>query len=79
MYFLGGGKSMSITGKLVTDYVTKAKSKYKLYRLIGDKKQPILLLLALDNNILHFVNRDMKFVKGDASFGFVLNRLNSSK
>ncbi len=78
MNFLGGGKSISITGKLTTSYVTKENSKHTVYHLISDKQQPELLFIEIDNNILHLIDSNMKFIKGDASFGFVLNRLNTS-
>ncbi len=78
MNFLGGGKSISLTGKLTTSYVTKENSKHTVYHLISDKQQPELLFSEFDNNILHLIDSSMKFIKGDASFGFVLNRLNTS-
>jgi hypothetical protein len=75
MYFLRGGKDMSITGKLTTSYVTRGNSLYKVYHLVADKDRPEILLLAMDNNILHLIDSNMKFIKGDESFGCILNRL----
>lgn len=77
MNFLGGGKSMSATGELSTTYFTRNNTKYKIYHLRGDNIEPELLFIELDNNILHLINDNMKFIKGDVSFGFVLNRLDT--
>ena len=77
MHFLGGGKSLNLAGKLTTNYYIKNNSRYTIYHLIGDKNEPELLFVELDNNILHLIDNNMKFIKGDASFGFVLNRLDT--
>lgn len=79
MDFLGGGKSMSIVGKLRSSYIMRNNTKYKIFHLANDNKDLRLLFMQLDNNILHFVDRNMKFVKGDPSFAFVLNRMDISK
>jgi hypothetical protein len=79
MYFLGGGKSMSIAGKLWTTYVIRNGTKYKILHLAGDKNAPGLLFIQLDNNILHLIDSNMKFIKGDPGFAFVLNRIDTSK
>ena len=79
MYFLGGGKSMSITGKLWTTYIIRNSTKYKILHLAGDKKSPELVFIQLDSNILHLIDSNMKFIKGDPAFAFVLNRIDTSK
>lgn len=79
MYFLGGGKSMNIVGKLWTTYTIRNSTKYKILHLAGDKNSPGLVFIQLDNNILHFIDSNMKFIKGDPSFAFVLNRTDISK
>jgi len=79
MYFLGGGKSMSIVGKLWTTYILRNSTKYKILHLAGDKNAPGLLFIQLDNNILHLIDSNMKFIKGDPAFAFVLNRIDISK
>jgi hypothetical protein len=77
MHFLGGGKNLSLAGKITVSYSMKNNSRYTIYRLTADKNGPELLFIELDNNILHLTDSNMKFIKGDASFGFVLNRLNA--
>ena len=79
MYFLGGGKSMSIVGKLWTTYILRNSTKYKILHLAGDKNAPGLLFIQLDNNILHLVDSNMNLIKGDPGFAFVLNRIDTSK
>ena len=79
MYFLGGGKSMSIVGKLWTTYILRNSTKYKILHLAGDKNAPGLVFIQLDNNILHLIDSNMKFIKGDPAFAFVLNRIDTSK
>ncbi len=79
MFFLGGGKSMDITGKLRTTYITRNSTKYKIYHLAGDKNESELLFIKLDNNILHLIDSNMDFIKGDPSFAFVLNRIDTFK
>ncbi|MDB5013207.1 MAG: hypothetical protein JWQ25_1409 [Daejeonella sp.] len=79
MYFLGGGKSMSMVGKLRTSYIIRNSTKYKILHLAGDKNAPELVFIQLDNNILHLIDNNMKFIKGDPGFAFVLNRIDISK
>lgn len=79
MYFLGGGKSMSIAGKLWTTYIIRNSTKYKIFHLADDKNDRGLLFIQLDNNILHLLDSNMNFIKGDPSFAFVLNRIDTSK
>ncbi len=79
MHFLGGGKSISIVGKLWTTYIIKNSTKYKIFHLDTDKNDPGLLFIQLDNNVLHLLDSNMNFIKGDPSFAFVLNRINTSQ
>lgn len=76
MYFLNGGKSMGITGKLKTTYLARNNTKYKILHLINDAQIPELLFIKMDDNILHLIDINMNFIKGDAGHGFVLNRVN---
>ena len=79
MYFLGGGKSMSIVGKLWTTHIIRNSTKYKILHLAGDKNAPGLVFIQLDNNILHLVDSNMNLIKGDPGFAFVLNRIDPSQ
>ena len=79
MYFLGGGKSMNIAGKLWTTYIIRNSTKYRIFHLADDKNDRGLLFIQLDNNILHLIDNNMKFIKGDPSFAFVLNRIDPSQ
>ena len=79
MNFLGGGKSMSVVGNLLTTSIIKNGTKYKLLHLAGDKNAQELVFIQLDNNVLHLIDSNMKFIKGDPSFAFVLNRADISK
>ena len=79
MFFLNGGKSMRIAGKLKTTHCTRNNTKYKILHLVDDEKRPEVLFIELDNNILHLIDSNMKLIKGDPGMGFVLNRVNSSQ
>ena len=79
MYFLNGGKSMSIHGKQKTTYYTRNDTKYRIIHLVDEEKRPELLFIELANNILHLIDKNMKFIKGDAGLAFVLNRVNLSQ
>ena len=79
MHFLGGGKSMSIVGKLWTTYIMRNSTKYKVFHLADDNNDRRLLFIQMDNNILHLLDSNMKFIKGDPSFAFVLNRIDTSQ
>lgn len=79
MNFLGGGKSMSMVGKLLTTSIIKNGTRYNILHLAGDKNARELVFIQLDNNILHLMDSNMKFIKGDPSFAFVLNRTDISK
>jgi hypothetical protein len=75
MFFLGGGKSMTMSGRLSTSSIIKNNTQYKIVHLNGDKNQPELLLIELDNNILHLIDSNMKLIKGDESQALILNRI----
>ena len=79
MFFLNGGKSIRIAGKLKTTHCTRNSTKYKILHLVDDEKRPEVLFIELDNNILHLIDSNMKLIKGDPGMGFVLNRVNSSQ
>jgi hypothetical protein len=79
LFFLNGGKSMRIAGKLKTTDCTRNNTKYKIIHLVDDEKRPEVLFIELDNNILHLIDSNMKLIKGDPGMGFVLNRVNSSQ
>ncbi len=79
MHFLGGGKSMRFVGKLWTTPIIRNGTNYKILHLSSEQNASELLFIQLDNNILHFIDSNMKFIKGDASFAFALNRINASK
>lgn len=78
MYFLNGGKSMTITGKLKSTSTMRNATKYKILHLVDKEHRPDILFIELDNNILHLIDSDMKLIKGDSGMAFILNRINSS-
>jgi hypothetical protein len=79
MFFLNGGESMIIRGKQKTTYYMKTDTKYRIIHLVDEEKRPDLLFIELDNNILHLIDNNMKFMKGDAGNAFVLNRIDLSQ
>ena len=78
MFFLDGGKTTSIHGKQNTTYYMRNDTKYKIIHLVDEEKRPELLLIELDNNILHLIDKNMKLIQGTAGNAFVLNRVNLS-
>lgn len=75
MNFLGGGTKIAIEGKWTTSFGTNENAKKKVYHLKGNKGQSELLFIKMDDNILLFLDKDKDFIVGDASFGYVLNRI----
>ncbi len=71
--FAGGGKSIQDSGQVVISHITRNGTSYKILHLNGNKSA--LLFIELDSNILHFIDGNMKLVKGDASHAFILNRI----
>jgi hypothetical protein len=47
----------------------------KLYRLSSDKFQSPVLLIRMDDNILHFADSGQNFITGNGGWGYVLNRI----
>ncbi|MEO5582774.1 MAG: hypothetical protein ABIR66_08785 [Saprospiraceae bacterium] len=78
MYFLNGGKSMSMTGKLKTTSTMSNGTRYKILHLVDKEHRPDILFIEMDNNILHLIDTDMKLIKGEAGMAFLLNRVNSA-
>lgn len=78
-FFLGGGKNIQISGRLDTSYITRNNTPYKILHLNGDKNKSEILLIELDNNILHLIDSNMKLIKGDDSHAFILNRIDTLK
>lgn len=74
--FLNGGKSLSAAGKLYTTTVLRNGTLHRVLHLKSTQLKDELLLIAFDKNILHVADGDLQLVKGDESFGFILNKTN---
>ncbi|MEP7143116.1 MAG: hypothetical protein ABI707_09615 [Ferruginibacter sp.] len=75
MNFLGGGNKIDIPGKFTAGHGTNPNPRGKVYHLTGNKLHSELLLVQMDDNILHFADGNGKFIVGNAQFGYVLNRV----
>jgi hypothetical protein len=62
--FINGGTSMTIKGSMSREG--------KVITLQGEKTT--LTLLQIDNNILHFADRNKKLLTGNGGWGYVLNK-----
>lgn len=71
--FKGGGKQLVVTGTY--HYGRPATTGSKGFYLIGKKLPNPILLVELDNNILHFADTSKKLLVGNGGWGYVLNRV----
>ncbi|MDB5210230.1 MAG: hypothetical protein JWQ30_1057 [Sediminibacterium sp.] len=75
--FIGGGKSFQIEGNWTNETGTATDPRAKIYRLDRGKDQPEILLVKMDDSILHFLFSDKKFLIGNAGYGYALSRENN--
>jgi hypothetical protein len=73
--FKGGGKKIEISGSYKISYGTAGNGKPKLYHLSGNHLQSELLLIQMDNNVLHFADSEKNFITGNGGFGYAVNRI----
>lgn len=76
--FIGGGKKIDISGKYSVSTGTDANPAGKLFHLAAGNNYSELLLIKMDNNILHFADNNKRFIVGNAGFGYVLNRIQNN-
>ncbi len=74
--FINGGKKVEITGKYTIGYGIYGNPHSKVYHLDGARFRSSVLLAEMDQNILHFMDNEKKFIIGNGGWGYVLNRIN---
>jgi len=75
--FKGGGKAIHLSGQYKFEKNKNGLSNSWLYTLNCDQLREPLLLMAMDENILHFTDRDKRLLVGNGGWGYVLNKINS--
>lgn len=73
--FINGGKKIDVTGKYIIGYGIDGNPHAKVYHLNGERFQSPVLLAEMDQNILHFIGNEKKFIVGNGGWGYVLNRI----
>jgi len=73
--FMDGGTRLALTGTYTLQNGAAANAKAKVYHLQAAQLSALLLLIEMDNNILHFLTPDKHFIVGNGGFGYVLNRI----
>ncbi|GEO09312.1 hypothetical protein [Segetibacter aerophilus] len=73
--FKGGGKKIEISGTYKIVGETKPNEKHRLYHFSGNHLKPELLLIQMDNNVLHFADNNHDFITGNAGFSYAVNRI----
>lgn len=74
--FINGGKKVEITGKYTIGHGIYGNPHIKVYHLNGASFRSSVLLAEMDQNILHFMDNEKKFIVGNGGWGYVLNRIN---
>jgi len=72
--FKGGGKTIELSGNFTIENGMNANPKSKIYIMHYDPLRSPLVLVEMDENILHFADSDKKFLVGNGGWGYVLNR-----
>lgn len=73
--FIDGGTRLVLTGNYITQNGVAVNAKAKVYSLRAEQLSAPLLLIEMDNNILHFLTPDKHFITGNGGYGYVLNRI----
>jgi len=73
--FINGGKRIAAKGRYSISYGMRGNSKTKVYHLSEKSFQSSILLAEMDDNILHFIDSEKKFIVGNGGWGYVLNRI----
>ncbi len=73
--FIENGKSFQIEGNWTNSTGTPANPFALVYELGRGKNQPPVLLVKIDESILHFLFSDRKLLIGNAGYGYALNRI----
>jgi hypothetical protein len=73
--FKNGGKKIEVTGKYTLSDDLNSNPGVKVYQLDAEKLSLPVLLAEMDSNILHFLDKEKKFITGNGGWGYVLNKL----
>ena len=73
--FRDGGTRILLNGIYHTQYGAASNAKAKVYYLQASQLPAPLLLIVMDDNILHFLTPDKRFIVGNGGFGYALNRI----
>ncbi len=71
--FMGGGQKFEGQGKYIYQ-LAKDNPKTKLYYLTGENFKSAIILIEMNEYILHFADTNNNFLVGNGGWGYVLNR-----
>ncbi|MCW3093587.1 MAG: hypothetical protein JWP81_4656 [Ferruginibacter sp.] len=71
--FFNDGHTILISGKYLVEHPTKPMEN-KIYRLEGVLLQQPVLLVEMDENILHFADVHNNLLIGNGGWGYILNK-----
>lgn len=73
--FINGGTRIETTGIYNTLQGMDGYPQVKVLQLNAKRFLSPVLLVEMDNNILHFIDHNKKFIVGNGGWGYVLNRI----
>ena len=73
--FVQGGEKIRITGKYLTHDKTDLNTNSRIFELTSVKFQSPLLLMEMEQNVLHFVALDRSFLVGNGGYSYLLNKV----
>jgi hypothetical protein len=73
--FMNGGNRLSIAGKLSVHRGSTRNPLRRIYQLNSNSLKSALILVELDENILHFADEKNNLLVGNGGWGYVLNGL----
>ena len=73
--FMGNSAPLKLTGTFRKQQGAAGNDKATVYSLQATQFTTPLLLIEMDNNILHFLTPGKRLITGNAGWGYVLNKI----
>lgn len=74
--FKRGFGTVELSGKFIVSQSTAANPKAKFYLLMSSALEGEIVLVVLNENVLHFADTSTKLLVGNGGFGCALNKIN---
>jgi len=75
--FVGGGQTVQQQGQWLIEKGTATDANAVVYKLYNGTQNSAILLVKMDDNILHFLYSDRHLLIGNAAWGYTLNRIHN--